>query len=453
MSWAPIRLIYGLAPAVLLAWTVIELGGVRPIQFYPAFVGLALLFVIGAFTGLRVGVLHCLMLAPLVPLALNGSYPLEVLQFVALWMAIMVGAHARQMGGSGVGWMIYGLLLVGIGETLLGLYQSLGRFAGQAIPTVPMGTIYNRNHFAGFLEMLVPVFFMIGFARLYQEHRVKGFRPHGRRRDERSNRIAQAGLFLLAGGLLFLAILFSLSRGGTVAALAGVSMGGALLILNLQRRKTRERSFTKVLALNLAVLVTLGAFWIGMEPVIERFELVAPSAVDRAGIWKVPSQIIAEHPWVGVGAGMHGWVFKHHQDRNPETFYDYAHNDYLQAAAEWGIPAAVVFFGVIFFLVFRAGKACVAATDPTRMGLLAGGVGGVVALLVHSFSDFNLYIPSNAMLFGLILGATDQLSRTTEVEVLVPKGLRVAGRRSQVLSWAALADGPVVFAIGELSCT
>ena len=239
-----------------------------------------------------------------------------------------------------------------------------------------------------------------------------------------------------------MAVLFSLSRGGTLGALAGVGIGGLLLLLNLQRRAVRERSFAKVLAANLVVLITLGALWIGMEPVMERFQLVAPSAVDRASIWEVTYKIIAEYPWIGAGAGMHGWLFKRYQDRNPTLFYDYAHNDYLQAAADWGIPAALIFFGVLLFLVFRAGKACLTATDPIRMGLLAGGVGGVSALLVHSFSSFNLHIPSNAMLFGLILGSTYQLARAVEVEVLVPDQNRRSdsggrksdwgGRKSQV---------------------
>ena len=154
MFWAHTRQIYSLAPAILLAWTVFHLGGVRTIQFYPSFICLALLFVIGAFTGLRVGILHLLLLVPLIPMACNGSYPLDVFKFVALWLAIMVGAHARVMSGSAVGWMVYGLLVIGVGEALLGLSQSLGRFAGQDIPFFPTGTIHNRNHFAALLSGL-----------------------------------------------------------------------------------------------------------------------------------------------------------------------------------------------------------------------------------------------------------------------------------------------------------
>jgi len=124
---------------------------------------------------------------------------------------------------------------------------------------------------------------------------------------------------------------------------------------------------------------------------------------------------------VGVGAGMHGWAFTLYQDRNPGFFYDHAHNDYLEAAAEWGIPAAAAFFIVLFAVVWRAGKACIQSADPARAALLAGGVGGVAAMLVHSFVDFNLHIPSNALMFGVILGTIAAVATVVEVETIRPE--------------------------------
>ena len=79
-----------------------------------------------------------------------------------------------------------------------------------------------------------------------------------------------------------------------------------------------------------------------------------------------------------------------------------------------------MFFAAIIYLIIRSAKACLRASNPIRAGLIAGSVGGVVALMVHSFVDFNLHIPSNAVLFGLIVGVMVGASMIKEVEVIIP---------------------------------
>ena len=471
------RIFRGLALACLIGYAALRLGGVEEIVFYPIFLGLVLLFLVSLIDGIRVEWWGWILLVPLVPMMVNGSYPFEILQFVALWLAIVLASFQMRKdwdAGKKIPTFIYMILAIGALEAVLGLSQSLGRFAGKDIPFFPVGTIYNRNHFAGFLELLVPMCFAIGMVlvgarrrrsaipnsefripnsahanlesggrdsasrsidqlrttakrRANQEIRnteygIRNHRGIRNRRDEG----AKSWLFLLIGGVLFLAILFSLSRGGAVAAVCGTVTAGTLLWLRM-KGEGRTRSDSRFLIGGIGTLVVVAALWIGMQPVVERFLMVPEHADDRSGIWVGTVQIIQENPLAGVGGGMHGWAFTRFNDRNPDTFYDYAHNDYLQAAAEWGLPAALIFFGTLFFLVWQAGKACVDSENRIRAGLIAGGVGGVVALLVHSFVDFNFYIPSNAMLFGLVFGAACGLARTVEVRVIVP-----ARKRSNV---------------------
>jgi O-antigen ligase len=181
-----------------------------------------------------------------------------------------------------------------------------------------------------------------------------------------------------------------------------------------------EKTGSRVLASGMIVLLLVGAFWIGIQPVVERFIEAPDDAEGRTWIWTKTVQIIQQNPIMGAGAGMHGWAFTSYQDRNPGLFYDYAHNDYLQAAADFGMPAAIVLFTVIIYLIFRSTKACLRASNPIRAGLIAGSVGGIVALLVHSFVDFNLHIPSNAVLFGIIVGVMVGVAQMKEVEVIIP---------------------------------
>jgi hypothetical protein len=409
----------GILLGLTVGWLMLRLGGVEAIEFYPAFMVLVLLLAVSLFDGLRVNWWGWVLLIPLLPMAVNGSYAYEVLLYAALWMAIVLGTHQIQKeseAGIRIGPMIYILIGFGVLEALVGLARSLGRFAGRDIPFAPMGTIYNRNHFAGFLEILVPLIFMIGFAKLHERSRY-GRRHNRKNRSSLADRAAKAWVFLLIGSLLFLAVLFSLSRGGVIAAVVGSVVACFLLYM---WQFSAEKTGSRILASGMIVLLLVGAFWIGIQPVVERFIEAPDDAEGRTWIWTKTVQIIQQNPIMGAGAGMHGWAFTSYQDRNPGLFYDYAHNDYLQAAADFGMPAAIVLFTVIIYLIFRSTKACLRASNPIRAGLIAGSVGGIVALLVHSFVDFNLHIPSNAVLFGIIVGVMVGVAQMKEVEVIIP---------------------------------
>jgi O-antigen ligase len=84
------------------------------------------------------------------------------------------------------------------------------------------------------------------------------------------------------------------------------------------------------------------------------------------------------------------------------AFVNQAHNDYLQLLVETGLAgfAIAVWFLV---LVFRqaAGK-LKNWTENASGALTVAALLGCVGILVHSFLDFNLQIPSNAALFYVL---------------------------------------------------
>ena len=82
----------------------------------------------------------------------------------------------------------------------------------------------------------------------------------------------------------------------------------------------------------------------------------------------------------------------------------HAHNDYLQSAAEWGIPAALVFWGFVLWRLRQAARTFFQSKDRWRQGIALGCVGAIFSILLHSFIDFNLQIPSNWMIFNIVLG-------------------------------------------------
>jgi O-antigen ligase len=83
---------------------------------------------------------------------------------------------------------------------------------------------------------------------------------------------------------------------------------------------------------------------------------------------------------------------------------DHAHNDYIELAAELGLPCAAMLFAILFWLPIQFARASLNARSSLTRSLALGALGGSAALLVHSIADFNLYIPGNALVFAVILG-------------------------------------------------
>jgi len=114
--------------------------------------------------------------------------------------------------------------------------------------------------------------------------------------------------------------------------------------------------------------------------------------------------MIKDFPLVGVGPGAWYLVFPNY--RNEEVmsgFFEYAHNDYAQMAAEFGL-IGFVFLGVIVLWSFLvAVRAHAIRRDPLMRGLSFAAIMGIIAIMIHSSVDFNLQIAANATYFMVIL--------------------------------------------------
>ncbi len=105
-----------------------------------------------------------------------------------------------------------------------------------------------------------------------------------------------------------------------------------------------------------------------------------------------------------------------------ETLYDgklvdHVHNDYIEMLAETGLLGGIC--GLAFlWILFRQAKACYAAEQGHfSRALHAGAVTGLCGMLLHSFVDFNLHIPSNALLFLLLAHLATSPPLATEAVV------------------------------------
>jgi|GEM_PF-585603 len=255
------------------------------------------------------------------------------------------------------------------------------------------GTYANKNHFSGLLEMVLPLTLALA-CKLLQSglyHRAPSI----------SAVLKGCGLLGVATVLL-LAVVYSMSKMGFVAGLFGVFVLGALALCSWLE------AWRKRLALaGLGALVFLFLVFLPPDELIRHYGSLL-SAGDptesRGPIAADTVQLIAAYPVFGSGLGTYATAFQKHQTADVNLAFDFAHNDYLQLAAELGGVGLMILASLLVSVFVKAVRAASDAPDLSTQWLGLGCAGGLAAISLHSLADFNLYIPANALVLAWICG-------------------------------------------------
>jgi O-antigen ligase len=304
-------------------------------------------------------------------------------------------------------WAVLGILGVGVFQGLYGLLQlATGSTAilwweNPFTGNVATGTFVNRNHLAGFLSMAICL--GIGYLWAIAGGSRRAGRRGSRRERFRERLVRRAGEFGYRGGLVTLALavmlaahLASASRGGVVSlVVALVFMLGLILA-----RGFRSRGGFALMAVLAAVMSYVG--YVAADRLVGRLAVFGSGLEGRIARTRDAWSMAKEFLWTGSGAGTFEFVFPRFQSVTLSKVVDHAHNDWVQLAAEMGMPGfLIVAAGVAAFLVSVLGR-WRKRKDPFALGIGLGGVGAVVAAAVHGFSDFSMRIPANPLLLALI---------------------------------------------------
>jgi len=355
---------------------------------------------------------------PWVPLSL---YPHDTLlgffKLAAYLAAFVLAAYAFEPR-EGKNVLAPGLIVLGSLEAAYGIiqyltgYQKIFGFTKQFYTDDATGTYINHNHFAGFLELVIPFAAMMVFYNL-QSRPAQGA-PEGRRGRTGGNAHSfdpRILFYAFLVTLLLIAVVFSRSRMGIFSVLA------SLIVMALLGQLGGGRRAWMVITLLVIACSMTYAVWIGIDPVMKRFEALTPSGLEspyaRMVIWKQASGIIRDYPVVGTGLGTFETAFRRYQTSSLDLLMDHAHNDYVEVATETGILGAALLFIPIFGLLVKMIAAYAGARSPYRRSVLLACIGGTAALLIHSVMDFNLQIPANALLFAVVLGIGFKATHST----------------------------------------
>lgn len=115
------------------------------------------------------------------------------------------------------------------------------------------------------------------------------------------------------------------------------------------------------------------------------------SMQDRFYMWQVGWKIFLEHPIIGNGFNTFFSKFKEYrEDENKNKRGSYAHNGYLQLAADNGIIGLLAFF-ILLRGAFLNALRCIKNSRDNFIRIFSLGLGcGLLAFLIHSFFDTNL---------------------------------------------------------------
>ena len=306
----------------------------------------------------------------------------ETLQYVSYGIVLIVAAecvkeeHSRRLFAQVMG--VFGVLYA-----FFALLQELhpnGKIFWVHSPHFTSAMIYgsyvNHNHYAGLMEMLVPIPLV-----LCTGHMFKG----GKR--------ALAGFCAV---LMATTIFLSGSRGGMLAFILEIVLFASLAF----GKKRNLRAALGSMAVCISILALL--IFVGKGQVLGRLGDLGPGI--RWDVTKDCSRMFSHRPVLGWGLGTFPTIYPRYRSFYTNLFINEAHNDYAQLLVETGLLG----FGLMLWFLARLywyGFPTSRRWESRWDGAISlAALLGCTGILLHSFVDFNLEIPANAALFYVLCG-------------------------------------------------
>jgi putative inorganic carbon (HCO3(-)) transporter len=287
---------------------------------------------------------------------------------------------------------IYGVLmhLSGVKDVMFGEEFIHGSSASGFYP--------NRNHFAGMLNMMLAIGIGLLIAGL-SERKAKSWKQVAGHVIEWI--LSPKMLLRLSLCILVIALTTTHSRMGNTSFFASLLIVG---MIGIALSKHAQRNVV-VLLVSLVVLdLAIVGSWFGVEKLVKRLEETTVQKVEeREEPAAYALGIVGDYPVFGSGAGSFYVTFPKYRPETIAQFYDYAHNDYAQLTAETGVVGIGLLGLVVAITLGVALRAQAVRRDPLMRGMSFASLMGITAILIHSWVDFNLYIPANAVFFMVLI--------------------------------------------------
>jgi O-antigen ligase len=297
------------------------------------------------------------------------------------------------------------------------------------------GTYFCPNHLAGLLNIALGMLAARLLIHRGQERTLESALIHKLYE-------ATAAVFIALG------LLATLSRGGWIA------MAAAVVALLLWAELTRVLSSRFVIAVFVSFLLVGAAAW-SVPRVRDRVQQdirmqlsdvpgdspiqVVAGISGRYPMWRATLRMIRDHPWLGTGPGTWEWFHLKYREPRLQIHPRYTHNDVLQLASDYGLVGVALVLGVWGCFFWQAARISRHGPTTEQRAFAVGAVTASAAILVHSFGDFNLHVPANALWLATLMGLTVALPVDDRARPLRlfnrPSRFLVGGALLALLAW------------------
>jgi len=264
----------------------------------------------------------------------------------------------------------------------------------------PFGPWINPNQFAGYIELMCPLAFGLF---LFYKPRVRGDESW---REKFVSFFTVPGihwhLFLgFATVLMVLSVFVSLCRGGILSiVVAGV------VFLFLVKWKFPGRGKITVLAIILCLFLAIS--WFGWGIIISEFNQGVDSAGNindgRLAQWTDVLEIIKDFPVFGAGFGSFFFIYPLYKTISDNYIYEHVHNDYLELFTDGGVIGFILAAWFVLAVLLHGLKMIRVRRDRYAVLVGIGSISGIVALLAHSVTDFNMHNGAVGLYFFFLCG-------------------------------------------------
>jgi O-antigen ligase len=440
----------GIAVVALLAWGVLAFGAVYPWAYWPLAAGSAVVglwglsatgglrdrrvraFAIAATSLILVMLLQCIgwpvavvdAVAPSVAefrsafevgyrpgdresLSIDPRSTVEALLYSAS-LAVLLAGLLRGLRLIPLTWLMNQIWGLAVGLAVVAVVQKV--LLDPKAPLLygfwrpeqggnPFGPFVNRNHFAGWVLMVLPLA-VAGACHALQVAR----HPNTRRLADRfrwmtsadGTRVALLGFVSVT---LFMAIALTGSRSGVAGAIVALLALTAAISKDVANRAVRRAAVIFVL-----LAIVGGVSWAGLNATVARFAVAGGDAEGRLAAWRDTRRIIADFPVFGIGFGTYHRAMLAYQTSGRTEIYAQAHNDYLQFLAEGGLvgAGAAAAIGLVLMATMRR-RFRGHDDDPFRRWMRWGAVAGLTGIAAQSLVEFSLQMPGVAVLTVVLL--------------------------------------------------
>ena len=304
-------------------------------------------------------------------------------------------------------------------------------------PLATAGTFINYSNFSQFMNLSLGAGVALLLIRLHEQRRRE---IHGATWHYSFAGVNWEKYGWLVCGIVLCAIsvFTSMSRNGAISLVVAATIVGAALY----RRGTLNWRGWLLGAIPLAVLAVLLVF--GFDAVYERLSTLQDTTAYESR-WEMTAATLrawSHYPVWGTGLGTHEFVFPMFDTSASRVVAGHADNDYAQLVEEMGgvgatfVAAFLIGIAMVTFKLATRGRSSVAAAS---FGLAFG----LIAVAIHSASDFGQRLPANLALSATFCGLLVAMTRIERRDRQARRGslpddLPTTTRFRRVAAFAAL---------------